>query len=244
MNHFHHPARYESTQVRPKNLMSVWLAIKNLLVYGVLFSLLSTCLLVFVLRFLPAPTSAFMLRQHVEDFIAGQGYRSINQHWVDSTNISKYALSAVIASEDQLFYEHNGFDVAAITSVFKHYLAGGKLRGASTISQQTAKNLFLSPSRSVVRKCLEMGITVLLETLWNKSRILEVYLNIAQFGDHLYGIEAASRHYFGIPAKQLSAEQAALLAATLPNPLLLKVGQPSEYLYKRQKWILRQMRNR
>jgi monofunctional biosynthetic peptidoglycan transglycosylase len=99
------------------------------------------------------------------------------------------------------------------------------------------------PAKNLVRKALEIWFTVLLEMLWSKERILEMYLNIAEFGDHLFGIEAASRHYFGIPAKQLSAEQSALLAATLPNPIRFKANQPSEYVYKRQAWILRQMRN-
>lgn len=126
---------------------------------------------------------------------------------------------------------------------FKVFSHGGKLRGASTISQQVAKNLFLNPSRSFIRKGLEIWFTLLIEIFWSKERILEIYLNIAEFGDHLFGIEAASRRYFGISARQLNAEQAALLAATLPNPLLLKAAQPSAYLQKRQNWILRQMRN-
>lgn len=192
---------------------------------------------------MPAPTSAFMLNQHFEDLLAGQGYRAINQHWVSYEKISKHASHAVIASEDQLFYQHNGFDINAIQKAYQRYENGGSLRGASTISQQVAKNLFLVPAKNLVRKALEIWFTVLLEMLWSKQRILEMYLNIAEFGDHLYGIEAASRHYFGIPAKQLSPEQSALLAATLPNPIRFKANQPSEYIYKRQAWILRQMRN-
>ncbi|MFU8788887.1 MAG: transglycosylase domain-containing protein [Methylobacter sp.] len=131
----------------------------------------------------------------------------------------------------------------SIQSSIDVYIDGGKLRGASTISQQTAKNLFLTPSKSFVRKGLEVWFTLLLEGLWTKERILLVYLNIAEFGDHIFGIEAASRYYFGIPAKQINRPQAALLAATLPNPIQLKVAQPSAYLLKRQRWILRQMKN-
>ena len=118
---------------------------------------------------------------------------------------------------------------------------GGKLRGASTISQQVAKNLFLPPARSFIRKGVEVWFTFLIETLWSKKRILEMYLNIAEFGDHIYGIEAASRHFFGVPAKNISRPQAALLAATLPNPIILKAARPSAYLIRRQQWVLRQM---
>lgn len=182
-----------------------------------------------------------MLHRHIDDLVAGQGYRAIDQRWVGNANISKHAFAAVIASEDQLFYKHSGFDVDAIIKAFDLYRHGGKLRGASTISQQVAKNLFLSPSKNFGRKALEIWFTLLIEALWSKPRILEMYLNIAEFGDHLFGIEAASRRYFGIPAKQLSAEQAALLAATLPNPIRLKADRPTAYLYKRQHWILRQM---
>ena len=117
------------------------------------------------------------------------------------------------------------------------------MRGASTISQQVAKNLFLTPSKSFLRKGVEAWFTLLIELLWSKERILEVYLNIAEFGDHIFGIQEASKRYFGIPAKNLSQSQSALLAATLPNPILLKAAQPSAYLLRRQRWILRQMGN-
>ncbi|QPK62293.1 monofunctional biosynthetic peptidoglycan transglycosylase [Methylomonas sp. LL1] len=213
------------------------------LAYFVIALLLSSIVLTAILRFLPAPTSAFMLHQHIDDLVAGKSYRPIQQHWVSNAQISKYAFAAVIASEDQRFYQHYGFDLDAIYKAYKHNLRGGKLRGASTISQQVAKNLFLSPARNFGRKILEIWFTLLIETLWDKSRILEMYLNIAEFGDHLYGIEAASRHYFGISAKRLSASQAALLAATLPNPAALKADKPTAYLGRRQSWVLRQMRN-
>ena len=208
-----------------------------------LFFVLSSLVLVGIFSFLPTPTSAFMLQQHVDDLLAGKGYKSIDQRWVGQSDISKHVFAAVIASEDQLFYQHYGFDVEAINKAFQHNLQGGKLRGASTISQQVAKNLFLSPSRSFIRKALEVWFTLLIEMFWTKARILEMYLNIAEFGDHLFGVEAASRRYFGVAARQLTAEQSALLAATLPNPVQFKADQPSAYLYRRQAWILRQMRN-
>jgi len=223
--------------------MSVVKRVKLFLVFGVVVMLVSSVALVGLLRFVPAPISAFMLHKHIDDLISGNGYRSIDHRWVNRSQISKYAFAAVIAAEDQRFYQHYGFDFDAIYKAYKHNMSGGKLRGASTISQQVAKNLFLSPSRSFVRKGFEVWFTLLIETLWNKKRILEMYLNVAEFGDHLYGIEAASRHYFHVSARRLSARQAALLAATLPNPEKLKADRPSTYLLGRQKWILRQMRN-
>lgn len=184
-----------------------------------------------------------MLHRHLDDLIAHKAYHTINQTWIDKQHISRHALSAVIAAEDQRFHQHHGFDIEAIYKAYQHYQHGGKLRGASTISQQVAKNLFLSPAKNMGRKVLEIWFTFLIESFWSKARILEMYLNIAEFGDHLFGIEAASQHYFGIPAKHLSPNQAALLAATLPNPILLKASHPSPYLLRRQAWILRQMRN-
>ena len=195
------------------------------------------------LRQIPPPTSAFMLHQHIDDLTENKRYRPNQQLWVDKTHISPHAFAAVIASEDQRFYQHHGFDISEIYRAYQQHQKGGKLRGASTISQQVAKNLFLSPSKNMLRKAAEVWFTILIESFWSKKRILEVYLNIAEFGDHLYGVEAASRHYFGIAANRLSPEQAALLAATLPNPKRLKASRPSPYLLKRQKWILSQMRN-
>lgn len=211
--------------------------------YCVLILLIISIVLVIALRFLPTPTSAFIMHTHIDDLVESKAFQPIKQDWVDSRDISKYAYSAVIASEDQRFYQHHGFDIDAIYKAYRQYQHGGKLRGASTISQQVAKNLFLSPARNFGRKALEIWFTFLIESLWTKARILEMYLNIAQFGDHLFGIEAASQYYFDIPAKRLSASQAALLAATLPNPIRLNAAHPSAYLLQRQRWILRQMRN-
>lgn len=184
-----------------------------------------------------------MLYCHFEDLTGDFSFRKIRYQWVNNKAISPNAGAAVIASEDQRFYQHSGFDLDSIQSSIDVYMDGGKLRGASTISQQVAKNLFLTPSRSFLRKGLEVWFTFLIETLWSKQRILEVYLNIAEFGDHLYGIEAASRYYFGHPASTLSKAQAALLAATLPNPIILRADRPSAYVLRRQHWILRQMAN-
>jgi monofunctional biosynthetic peptidoglycan transglycosylase len=200
---------------------------------------------VMTLRFLPVPTTSFMLYRHYEDLIEEQTFKSIDYSWVSAKNISSNASAAVIASEDQQFYQHFGFDLLSIRSSITAYLQGGRrLRGASTITQQVAKNLFLTPSKSFIRKGLEAWFTLLIELLWSKQRILTVYLNVAEFGDHLFGIEAASQHYFGIPAKNLSRSQSAILAATLPNPLRLKAASPSNYVLRRQSWILRQMHNK
>lgn len=231
----------------PKNSKSQLQSIKKTLRKAVFYFLLtfvvSSVGLCILLRWVPAPTSAFMLYRHFEDLVDKGSFKSIEYTWVSANKISSNASSAVIASEDQRFFQHSGFDLHSIQSSIDVYMDGGKLRGASTISQQVAKNLFLTPSKSFIRKGLEVWFTVLIELLWSKERILTVYLNIAEFGDHIFGIEAASRHYFGIPAKKISRSQAALLAGTLPNPIVLRAAYPSNYLLRRQYWILRQMRN-
>ena len=182
-----------------------------------------------------------MLYCHGQDITQGNIWRPIDYRWVNANYINSFAYKAVVAAEDQRFYQHFGFDFQEIQASIEDYNDTGKLRGASTLSQQVAKNLFLVPAKSFLRKGLEVYFTVLIEALWSKQRILTVYLNIAQFGDHLFGIEAASQQYFGISARQLSKSQAALLAATLPNPLRFKAKQPSAYVFKRQLWILKQM---
>lgn len=150
---------------------------------------------------------------------------------------------AVVAAEDQKFPQHYGFDIDSIQDALRdYYLQGDNLRGASTISQQVAKNLFLWPAQSWLRKGLEAWFTVLIELIWPKQRILEVYLNIAEFGPGIYGVEAASLTYFNQTAAMLAPEQAALLAAVLPNPKAYHVEQPSRYVLDRRNWILRQMR--
>lgn len=211
--------------------------------YGLLIFLGVSIGLCLILRWVPAPTSAFMIYRHAEDLVLDQSVKSIQYQWVSANKISKNAYMAVIAAEDQRFFEHFGFDFNAISNALKNYNRGGSLRGASTLTQQVAKNLFLTPSKNFVRKALEAWFTILIELLWSKQRILVMYLNIAEFGEHLFGVEAASQHYFGISAKQLNSSQAALLAATLPNPVLLKAKHPTSYLLKRQRWILQQMQS-
>jgi monofunctional biosynthetic peptidoglycan transglycosylase len=220
------------------------LSIRVILRNSLLFFVATSVIAVYLLRWLPVPTTTFMLYRHYEDLINDQSFKPIQYQWVSAKKISPNATAAVIASEDQQFYQHFGFDLQSIRSSITAYINGGRrLRGASTISQQVAKNLFLTPSKSFIRKGLEVWFTLLIEILWSKERIVAVYLNIAEFGDHLFGIEAASQHYFGISAKNLSRSQAAMLSATLPNPLRLRAARPSNYVIRRQNWILRQMRN-
>jgi monofunctional biosynthetic peptidoglycan transglycosylase len=199
-------------------------------------------LIVFILRWLPPPTSAFILRAELSAQQEGRNNFTVRQQWVDWDQIAPSAGLAVVAAEDQWFFNHYGFDFDAMALAYQRNQQHARIRGASTLSQQTAKNLFLYPERSFIRKGLEAGFTVLLELLWSKQRILEVYLNIAQFGDGIYGVEAASRAFFNKPAKRLEPTEAALLAAVLPNPIKLRVDKPSAYVLKRRDWILRQMR--
>ena len=234
------PKKSRHLQTIKAQSLSLRVILRNCLLFFVATSVIS----VYLLRWLPVPTTAFMVYRHYEDLIDDFSFKPIQYQWVSAKKISPNASEAVIASEDQQFYQHFGFDVQSIRSAINAYLHGGrKLRGASTITQQVAKNLFLTPSKSFIRKGLEAWFTLLIEILWSKERILVIYLNIAEFGDHLFGIEAASQRYFGIPAKNLSRSQAAVLAATLPNPLKFRAARPSNYVTRRQNWILRQMRN-
>ncbi len=201
-----------------------------------------TTLPVLALRWIDPWTSAFMLGARVEAARTGQ-WRAANRYeWRDFAAISPQAALAVIAAEDQLFPLHSGFDLESIRAALRDNARTGRVRGASTISQQVAKNLFLWKGRSYVRKGLEAWFTVLIELTWSKRRILEIYLNVAEFGPGVYGVEAAARTYFGAPASALSRSQAALLAAVLPNPRRLRVADPSDYVRRRASFIEDQMR--
>ena len=191
-------------------------------------------------RFLPVPLTAFMVGERIaaraDDKPLGQ-----KQVWVPWERISPHAVVAVIASEDQKFLAHDGFDFQAIERAMEDAGRGGRLRGASTISQQVAKNLFLWSGQNWFRKGLEAWFTVWIELFWPKQRILEVYLNVAQFGRGTWGVEAASLRYFGKPAAKLTRHEAALLAAVLPSPTRYRVVNPGPYVRQRQQWILGQM---
>jgi monofunctional biosynthetic peptidoglycan transglycosylase len=208
----------------------------------ILAFVLATVIPVAVLRWLPPPVSTFMLIARISAWIEGDRNFRLNYRWTAWDDISPQAKLAVIAAEDQLFGDHLGFDYHAIEQAWRHNRDGKRVHGASTISQQTAKNLFLYPGRSYLRKALEAYFTALIEASWPKRRILEVYLNIAQFGKGIYGVAEAGRIFFGKPAARLEGSEAALLAAVLPNPILLKVDKPSPYLLRRRLWIIRQMR--
>lgn len=167
---------------------------------------------------------------------------TLHYRWVPLNKVSSNLPIALVASEDQKFPEHHGFDVEAIQTALADAEDGARLRGASTISQQVAKNLFLWNGRSFVRKGFEAYFTVLIEALWPKQRIIEVYLNIAEFGDGIYGVGAASERFFQTSAQQLSPRQSALLAAVLPNPRKFHANRPSAYILQRASWIERQVR--
>lgn len=208
---------------------------------AILLCIALSWILVFVLRFVPPPTSAVMLERLASQHLHGQPQFRIRQHWVSWKSISPYVPLAVMAGEDQKFPFHHGFDLESIHRAIDDADAGERLRGASTISQQTAKNLFLWNGRSFVRKGLEAYFTVLLELTWPKQRILEVYLNIAEFGNGIYGVDAASRTYFHTAPARLNAMQAARLAAVLPSPRRFHVDNPSAYVMRRADWIMQQM---
>lgn len=200
---------------------------------------LSICAVV-LLRFAPPVVSAVMLEDWLGAKFDGEHAFALRYRWTPWDRVSKALPIALIAAEDQKFPLHHGFDFDAIQSALAEAEDGERLRGASTISQQVAKNLFLWNGRSFVRKGPEAYFTVLIETLWPKRRILEVYLNIAEFGDGTYGAAAASERYFRITPAELDARQAALLAAVLPNPGRYRVEHPSVYVQRRAAWIQRQ----
>jgi monofunctional biosynthetic peptidoglycan transglycosylase len=204
--------------------------------------LLLTVTPVLLLRWLRPLTSSFMLQAQAQAWSAQDGGYRVDFRWVSLERISPHAAVAVIASEDQTFPFHAGFDLDSIREAVRESERGRRLRGASTISQQVAKNLFLWNGRSFVRKALEAYFTVLIEALWPKERILEMYLNVAQFGDGVYGVQAAAQRFWHKSARQLSSSEAALLAAVLPNPLRLHAERPSRYVLQRREWILGQMR--
>jgi monofunctional biosynthetic peptidoglycan transglycosylase len=201
----------------------VWFVVWRFLLFLVLVLLL--------LRFVPPPTTAFML----------QSPYPVTQDWISIDKLPSHVPLAFVASEDQRFPNHYGVDFAAISKALSQYDDGDGLRGASTITQQTAKNLFLWSGRSFVRKGLEAGFAVSLETLWGKKRILEVYLNIAEFGQGIYGVEAASQHYFGRSASKLTMNQAARLAIMLPSPRTRSPNDLTFYLRQRVDWVEQQM---
>lgn len=197
--------------------------------------LLLSMLLTLPLRWFDPPTTAFMLQDD-------SGRIPVMYQWQDWAMLGDAAALAVVAAEDQRFDQHHGIDFASIRDSLDKAASGGRARGASTITQQTAKNLYLWPGRNLVRKGLEAWLALNLELYLPKKRILEIYLNIIELGPGIYGVPAASRYFYGKPAVAMTDYDAALLAAVLPNPHHLQVDQPTSYLRERQAWILQQMR--
>ncbi len=196
--------------------------------------------LVILFKFVPVPFTPLMFIRTIEQ-IASNDKVVWKRDWISIDEMGTSIQKAVIASEDGKFTTHNGFDVKAIEKAYKNNQKGRKVKGGSTISQQTAKNVFLWPGRSYLRKGLEAYFTVLIEIVWGKERIMEVYLNSIEMGNGIYGIEAASQHWFNKSAKNLTKAEAAAIAAILPNPRVYKAKNSSRYIERRKNAIKRQM---
>ncbi|WP_144603710.1 monofunctional biosynthetic peptidoglycan transglycosylase [Algoriphagus algorifonticola] len=199
--------------------------------------------LVIIYRFVPVPLTPLMVIRLVEQSIDEKKELRLYKDWVPMEEISRHASQAVYASEDQKFLQHSGFDMEAMKKAWEGNKKGKRIKGASTITQQTVKNVFLWPGRNYVRKGLEAYFTVLVELLWPKERIMEVYLNVIEMGPGIYGIEAAAQTFYGKSAKKLTRGEAAMIAAVLPNPIRWSPRRPTNYISGRQGWILRQMNN-
>jgi monofunctional biosynthetic peptidoglycan transglycosylase len=219
----------------------VWRAIARAITFGLVGFVTLSIVIVAMLRWIDPPTSAFMIRHWVVGHLQAEASADVYFEWVEGERIPAVLKLAVIAAEDQRFPNHRGFDTIELQQALATHQAGGRLRGASTITQQTAKNLFLWPGRDPLRKVLEAWLTVLIEVLWSKERILEVYLNLAQFSGDTFGVGAASWRYFHRPVVAIRAEEAALMASVLPNPVVYRLDAPSGDLTGRAQRIRREM---
>ena len=227
--------------VRSAARRPLWRRLLRFLLLATVVWIGATWLCVLLMRFVPPLTSAFMIERRLSAASHGERDFTLRYEWTPRARVSASLPIALVAAEDQKFPQHHGFDLQAIADALDEADEGERLRGASTISQQTAKNLFLWGGRSFVRKGLEAYFTVLLELTWPKQRILEVYLNIAEFGDGIYGAQAAAQQFFHKNAAQLSAHEAALLASVLPNPRKLHADRPSAYVARHADWVERQV---
>lgn len=209
--------------------------------WAVIFFFVSTVLLVLAFRWLPVPFTPLMVIRAGQAFV---DHRPVNIHheWISLKEMPPAMPQAVIASEDQNFMRHHGFDFGAIRQAVQEKKERNRVRGASTITQQTAKNVFLWPSSTWVRKGFEAYFTVLIELLWSKERIMEVYLNSIEMGPQTFGVQAVAQRHFGCNASQLRRKDCALIAATLPNPLRYSSLRPSRYMQKRTRQIEHQMK--
>jgi monofunctional glycosyltransferase len=220
----------------------IWRLIKKIIFWFLILSIGS----VLFYKWVPVPYTLLMFQRCIEQKSDGESMK-LDKEWVPLEDISPYLQLAVVCAEDQNYLKHNGFDYGAIRKALKfnermEMKGKEKRRGASTISQQTAKNTFLWPGRSWVRKGFEVYFTFLIEVFWSKERIMEVYLNVIEFGNGVYGAEAAAHEYLGKNANQLTAQNAALMAVVLPNPRKFSIAKPSGFILSRQKWCIQQMR--
>ncbi|MDF7818934.1 monofunctional biosynthetic peptidoglycan transglycosylase [Runella sp. MFBS21] len=215
--------------------------VTRIVLKGMLYFFIGSVLWVTVLKFVPVWVTPLMIARKIEAIADGRDSK-IYSDWTSFDEMSKEAPLSVVSSEDQLFPEHWGFDFKSMNNAFRYNLKGKKIRGASTISQQVAKNVFLWQGRSYIRKGLEAYFTLLIEVIWGKKRILEVYLNVAETGKMTFGYEAASQRFFNKSASALTRTEAARIAAVLPSPLRFSAKNPSNYVQKRTQQIARQMR--
>lgn len=227
-----------------KILKNRW--VKGLL-KGIKYFFIVSISLTILYKFIPVLGTPLMVQRGLEQSFGSRAYQ-FKKDWISLDQISPHLVLAVLCSEDQNFLEHSGLDFEAIEDAMAYNerqkkLGKTKTRGASTISQQTAKNVFLLPTRSWIRKGLEVYFTYLIEIIWSKRRIMEVYLNIIEIGNGIYGAEAAAQQFFNKKASQLTKDEAALIAAVLPNPLGYNVAKPTSKLLRKKRWILRQMEN-
>ena len=222
--------------------MQLLTKVRRIIRWIVLLFFGSTILSVFAYKWLPVYVTPLMVIRCVQQVRRGETIR-LRHHWVPMEEMSIYMPVAVMASEDQRFLEHRGFDLVEIENAIREQVSGRRKRGGSTISQQTAKNVFLWPGRSWLRKGLEVYFTALIELVWGKHRIMEVYLNSIEMGDGIYGAEAVAQWHFGRSASELTRPNCALVAATLPNPVKFSSKEPSPYMLRRQTAIMKQMRH-
>lgn len=209
----------------------------------VIWFLITSIGLTVLYRFVPVPVTPLMVIRLFDQTFDSEKKVKLDKDWVPISEISKHAAQAVYASEDQKFLDHHGFDFEAMQKAWENNKKGKLVKGASTITQQTVKNVFLWPGRNYLRKGLEAYFTVLVELIWPKERIMEVYLNVIEMGPGIYGIEAAAQNYYGKSAIDLNRNESAMIAAVLPNPIRWSPKKPTPYIVGRQVWIMKQMGN-
>jgi len=237
-----HSYKPEPENNKKSGFIKVIRQIARFLMQTLMLAVLLFFIVLLVFRWVPIPSSAFIYQQNALAKGSPKTYLKAAYEWQDWDGIPAHVALAVVAAEDQRFPTHWGIDMVELKKAFAQRNKKKRPRGASTITQQTAKNLFLWNGRSYIRKVIEAGMSVAIEVSWPKQRILEVYLNIARFGDATFGIKAASRKLFDKSPKELSIEEAAMLAAVLPKPAISNVNDPRPELRKRQQWILKQMK--